>query len=390
MRTTACILALLSCIPSTASAGPGQYRLTREANLPRNGDRLVGQVAGPVEYCALGENVLWDFSGLSLLGRAKPVSYASSGDSMIVAIENGQYSYYTMCGDTAFLFMQRAQGKRLGYERPEQVMTYPLGYHCSSGDYFYSEGSIDGSTFIRQAGYSNVGVSASGRMITPDGDSLRHVLLVRYVRHGTTDIIPDTRVSLACTGNQGVTSVDNINSILASDSVTHRLEILRWYARGVRYPVLEISIVKTFYYGEPSDSVVSTTYYSPAMQRRDLEHDELNDSLFAADMSEPFLTGVKSGPSQDRGNTPPCSSNLCTLYPTIVSSVTTVGYTAVADTRIDISVYSAAGSLVSHSSEAAPFGRGNVTLRLDSLTRGTYLVTVLLGDNKFYYKIFKE
>lgn len=43
--------------------------------------------------------------------------------------------------------------------------------------------------------------------------------------------------------------------------------------------------------------------------------------------------------------------------------------------HIDFPVYSAAGSLVSQSSEGAPFGRGNVTLGLDSLARGTCLVT---------------
>lgn len=368
------------------------YTLTRGLNMPRGGDKVAGCRVEPFSAVETGADVLWDFSGLDTGQETGSVRYSVSGDTLLVRSEGAEQAFYRMSGDTLSLVCLSAPGKLVIYPRPEQVVRFPMSHLESSGGYFTASGRIDGDVCLSQAGYSNTGISAWGRLITPDGDSLRNVLLAKYIRHGTTEM------SRSGNPDRVIPCIDSINLRLATDSVTHRMETLKWFARGLRYPVVEVNTIKTYHYGAAVDSVVVATYNSPRSQRESLASDPANDSLYLADMQKPFGPSPFSL-SRGAGSTPDgggledgmgLRGNSCNLYPTIVDAVTTIRYLALEECQLVATVFSPSGSQTCRYAAAIPAGEGEMALDLSALARNAYVVTVTLGNDKFDFKIFKE
>ena len=214
-----------------------QYRLTAGCNMPRGGDQVTMEVMSNPQAVRIGGNVLWDFSRLRLAERDMPLRHVSRGDSVLVRVEGRENSTLQLSGKGWQLASSRDLDRYLNYPLPERLMALPMAYGDTASGFFYGEGMADGVRFLRQQGETRVEALASGRLITPDGDSLRHALLVRRLRLGTTELSGDFDRSLKVSGD---------STLLSRDSLT------------ARYPILESTRIVSFCHGEPSDSLTVT------------------------------------------------------------------------------------------------------------------------------------
>ncbi len=384
------MLAIITLYCSMVSA----YYLDFSHNSPRNGDVLNAETIELFNTITTGDNVTWDFAELRVENTGKQIKYYKLSDSLIAKAENREVSYLAMSGDTISLVVHNAPFKHLDMLLPELLMAYPMGYTSCVGCWFYGEGVVDGSHYLRQAGNSCTAVEAKGRLITPDCDSLRNVLLVHRYRAGSTHISADFSKSFLMRGDSLMLNSDSIAGWLVNDSITHSIDTYSWYARGYRYPILEQNIVKTFYNQIQVDSLTKTCYFSPKMQEEELAEDAQNDSLRMIDRNEPWnIEQLIQGNGAGLSN-----SNLgflsqgdcCTLSPLVVDVSTTLSYNSETPTNIMVGIYSMTGAFMSGFTRQTQDTHGNLSIDTSQLHQGEYVVTAYIGSKLFSFKIFRK
>ena len=370
------------------------FYISHEYNAPRNGDILKAEELVRVPISTIGNDVTWDFSDLRVACSDISIRYIKLNDSVMVRRKGKEMSNYTIFGDSISQTMYCTPDKRLGFLRPELLAVYPMGYTSCATDYFYSEGIIDGSHYIRQAGNSCTAIEAKGRLITPDCDSLRHVLLAHRYRIGTTYISPDFSKSFSNSLDSLMLSNDSISKWISSDSITHSIDTYSWYAQGYRYPVIEQNIVKTFYNKVQVDSVSQTLYFSPRMQEEDLIKDELNDSLRIVNRNEPwdFNLSVNNEDNINHGANLGflAQGNVCNLSPILVDNSTTLFYNCESSTTIEIRIFNMSGALLAYYINTVQGTHGSLSVDTSQLRQGEYIVNVILGKDVFSFKIFRK
>lgn len=370
------------------------YYLNREYNMPRNGDILKAEELVRVPVTTIGNDVTWDFSDLSVACSDISIRYIKPNDSVMVKCKRKEMSYYTIAGDSVSLTEYCAPDKRLEMIRPELLAVYPMGYTSCAADFFYSEGTIDGSYYMRQAGNSCTAIEAKGRLITPDCDSLRHVLLAHRYRVGTTYISPDFSKSFLNSRDSLMLSNGSILEWMSSDTITHSIDTYSWYAQGYRYPVIEQNIVRTYYNQVQVDSVSQTLYFSPNMQEEDLAEDELNDSLRIANKNDPWEfnrpVDNRNGGYQGDNLGFLAQGNVCSLSPILVDNSTTLFYNCESPTTIDVRIYNMGGALISYCNNNVSNSHGSLCINTAQLRQGEYIVNAKIGNEVFSFKIFRK
>ena len=370
------------------------YYINQEYNAPRNGDVLKAEELVRIPVTTIGNDVTWDFSDLSVDCSDISIRYIKLNDSVMVRCKGKEMSYFAIYGDSISQTEYCTPDKRLEIIRPELLAVFPMGYTSCVADYFYSEGILDGSHYMRQAGNSCTAIEAKGRLITPDCDSLRHVLLSHRYRVGTTYISPDFSKSFLNNRDNLMLSNDSILEWMSSDTITHSIDTYRWYAQGYRYPVIEQNIVKTFYNKIQVDSVNQTLYFSPRMQEEDLTKDALNDSLRIVNRNEPwdFNLSVNNEDNINHGANLGflAQGNVCNLSPILVDNSTTLFYNCESSTTIEIRIFNMSGALLAYYINTVQGTHGSLSVDTSQLRQGEYIVNVILGKEVFSFKIFRK
>lgn len=370
------------------------YYLNREYNVPRNGDILKAETLENVPTLTIGKEVTWDFSDMGVAYSDISIRYVKLNDSVMVRCKGKEMSYFAIYGDSISQTEYCTPDKRLEIIRPELLAVFPMGYTSCAADFFYSEGTIDGSYYMRQAGNSCTAIEAKGRLITPDCDSLRHVLLAHRYRVGTTYISPDFSKSFLNSRDGLMLSNDSILEWMSSDTITHSIDTYRWYAQGYRYPVIEQNIVRTYYNQVQVDSVSQTLYFSPKMQEEDLAEDEMNDSLRIVNRNEPWEfnrpVDNRNGGYQEENLGFLAQGNVCSLSPILVDNSTTLFYNCESPTTIEVRIYNIGGALMSCCINNVPDRHGSLCVNTAQLRQGEYIVNAKIGNEVFSFKIFRK
>ena len=374
------------------SATP-QYNLTAAFNLPVDGDRVPRITLEDTPEPVAGYDMLWDFSGLATGSEHHRVVHHWLGDTLLIT-ENRERDILLLDGDTLYTVGHRSPAKKMDYALPETALVFPEGYGGAMGGLFYSEGVVDQANYMRQTGHASSSVVGYGRMITPDCDSLRHVLLVRTERHGSSVVTPDFGISFDCRADSAMLSADSIGRWLVTDSVTHRLVTHRWYARGYRYPVVETGALTVYRFGTQVDSVEVAWYTPPVMQETELQPDAPNDSLRTLNRMEPFWPA--SPPPYGGGSPGGCiqpglmaEGSSCLFTPTVVGDNAIVTYAAAEPCMLSVAIHSAGGALLWQSARQVDAGAGTVPVDTSQLPTGTHVATVVVGSDVFSFKIFR-
>ncbi len=390
-----------------------EFMLTKDLNFPRSGDRFLRQEFHSFNNSiAMGYNCLWDFSTIKIKPEQIETRYVSRVDTTIVEVENREQRFYSTTKDTIYLYRQASSGKLMKFYIHKPIMKFPMKLGSRVDGYFWGEGRMDLSKYVRHVGKSTIEIVGRGRMITPEMDSLRHVLLLKETSYGSITITKDFSISLEETKDSTMLSPDTINTWLHNDSITGKLEILKWYARGYRYPIIENRRVISYYKGLAIDSINVMYYHSTASQKYNLDEDLVNDSLRQNENEEAFdrlfdglpqsksIAQIKSLGSDLSKNRASSTNSViaqetigeewCDLYPRVVSQSTTLSYSTTNVNDVEISVFSSSGALMWQKKISTLESTGTIECPTAELVSGDYLLTCLIGEKRYSFKIIKK
>ena len=372
-----------------------QYSLERTTHLPRPGDRLGKQETAYKSPGAKGTGIVWDFSELENRNANYELRYTSPhlGSDTIVGIEHRTMYRYQLSGDTLFTPGYENSTTRIGYRIPESLLIFPFPYGRSLTTCFGGKGNYCNRLGIDICGRSTVTADATGLMILPGGDTLRHVLRVHTCKlvFERTGPGPAHAVAGVDTVAGPVCYRDSVNRYLADDSAHFQIDTWRWYAEGYRYPVFE-SIHSAICKSGKKSTHFSTSFYSPPkeqyyglsgdpenQERRDRREMDHHPEAFPAADSEKKDSGHEY---EDEFIRYVCISD---------GQEVSLSYTLKTDSDVGIELYDIQGrrySAVQKACQSA--GSYREQFPLGKLSAGEYLLRIAIGNKTYGEKILKR
>ena len=384
--------------------------LTQYANGMRAGDRLSREMLAFSPRMLTDTLKTWDFSQVISQDTIRVTHYNKYDENHVVENENGENRLYRLDSIGRKLTRHYRGGMDIKYAITEDV-DYPIMCGGFRQGKFFGEGKLGSLAYIKNAGFSSVSANKVGNMITPDGDTIPDVLRLRYHRSGTTHIDGSFRKSFIETRDSALFSTDSICHWLATDSVTHSIDKWQWYARGYRYPIIEMRSAKTYYYGVACDSIQETYYYPISLQQAEVGNDTINEYYrnhkeiagYVMPVNNyggrgTYGSGVGTGNSQDKDNgiDNGIAGSLsekaaeCTITPTYTTGDVTAWCLLHTPENVSVSIYSASGVLMWISEEYLNTGTHEINCPTGVLNDGVYIVSVVIGNQPFAQRILKS
>lgn len=236
----------------------GQSVLTHELNMLRGDDHLVKKQLRHTGLRQRGEGIVWDISYKEVLNDRYRVRYAAVPDtSLLSCVERDTRYYYDCRGDSLLLLGFENNQTKLSYNRPICMLRFPFQYGDSIGGRYSAYGTYCDRQALHTKGRYKTVADATGMLILPSGDTLKNVLRVRTFSQGIDRMT--LRGDSATAGN--------------GETLRIAREILRWYAPGYRYPILEARYTKSL---SRDGKSYTTAFYYPPEEQQYLPLDEAN------------------------------------------------------------------------------------------------------------------
>lgn len=251
--------------------------LSSLANAPREGDLLHMVQVVPPDAGEAGRGRLWDFSDLHEMDSKLKVEHMLVSDTTdtLMAIARRTRRYTLLRGDTLLSPGTENNQWLIRYTMPETLMRFPFTYGDSLSTPFHGTSQYCERTYGRIYGHSSVKADATGVMVTPDGDTLCHVLRVHVLRtEGTLHLPVYTHPAMeALLDSQPSFTADSVYARLQRGGDARTTDTYHFYAEGYRYPVL---IVTTEQYREAS---TAEAFYLSPREQESLAWDPVNERL---------------------------------------------------------------------------------------------------------------
>jgi hypothetical protein len=271
-----------------------QTALTKSNNSFVDGDRLQLQhVELPKDAYDEGQH-LWDFSRMRSLETESRRRFVQKGDSSrhgMACREDGIRYDFSTADDGLVLEGYEDMLTRMMYDQGEQHLRFPMRPGDVMEGCYHGRGIYCNRIALRNYGNYRTEAIAVGSMLTPEGDTLRNVMLLHTDRMMGMQHYPDTY-----SDSLAVFTDDSVRMHLATDSTLIKSVTERWYAYGYRYPILETRQMQTPQ-GEPVSEQLAL-YCPPYVQSAltDSENEQIRQLLACAANS-------------DAGNGSCCNSN---------------------------------------------------------------------------------
>ena len=338
--------------------------------LPRANDEVKRQQVTYVAANEGAENTVWDFTQLECSGREYPACYAEEDayEGLIVGTEFNTRHYYQASTDSLLLRGYENNLTKVEYDRPELLLHLPLTYGERQETLFHGTACYCERLFLRLFGTTSVEVDATGSMLLPSGDTLRHVSRVHIQKLKAEQQYPQLT-----TGQELKAYVDSLT--FTGDSIRQRMhdgrqlmqtDTYRWYAAGYRYPILE----SVAYGPQGAEPLQTVTLYCPPEEQRTL-YDEDNELLrqLLAEADRHAAGGSNDG---DGGNAP---SSLSRCAVGVNGGTVTIDYDLTQPATISALVCNTQGMLFLQQSQASEAGTGHqLTLDCHALRHGEYIL----------------
>lgn len=380
------LLLVSGVLPLVSSA---QLTLNNPYNLPRQDDRLIKR---QVSYKAPGDSgasILWDFSELQITDEHYELRYDTLHKASWVGREHHTMYYYRLRNDTFLLCGYENPTTLFTYRRPEVRLAFPFPYGRGISSYFEGTGQYCYSLNIQIAGKSTVTGDATGGMILPGGDTLRHVLRVH-----TRKLLFERTSPVGGQGKQEdtpfpVMDSDSIDYYLANDSSVSQIDTWTWYAEGYRYPIFEtvesISPVR----GENSQRFSGSFYYPPDEQYYGLEYDVENQAI--RDGMELKYSNNYQGDAVPRRDNGFEDEQIDYRYSTDGQGNLRITYRVHGSACLSFSLYDLQGRQYSAIKRQVTRGQDyQECIPLQDYPEGEYLLRIVCGNKAYGEKILKQ
>ena len=241
-----------------------------DVNMYRANDRLQKQQIAFIDLGRAGNNVLWNLSEVDVMNENYIVEYAEDPQKpdRIRGIEHGTAYSFDKLGDSLLIGRMENRLTKMEYDEKEVWLRFPISYGDSVGGVFHGRGVYCERMAMRSIGhYTNV-VDATGTLLLPDGGKLDNVTRIKTTRKTASVFYPNDSLKV---GLSPLTT-DSVESLMANCKIIE-LEIYRWYAKGYRYPILEIIDIQM---PENKGNRSTAFYCSPSTQEQ-LFYDKTNE-----------------------------------------------------------------------------------------------------------------
>ena len=226
-----------------------------------------------------GQDIVWDFQGLEEQEASHKADYqeAARRKGIIVGTEHATLNYYRQTGDSLLLWGYENNLERVEYDRPILLLHTPLQYGEQWNGMFHGTKAYCEKLFSRVFGIYSAVVDATGIMLLPSGDTLRHVSRVHI-----TEVRAEQQYHQVSTA-AGLKALIDSMAPYTADSIRNRMndgrmlvqtDTYRWYAAGYRYPVLETIITGPL----GKDPVYAASLYC-APEEQEKQADDENGQL---------------------------------------------------------------------------------------------------------------
>jgi len=338
--------------------------------VPRANDEVTLQQTAYVAADEGAEDTVWDFRQLEISDNGYPVCYTEEEayDGLTVGTAFNTRHYYQASTDSLLLRGYENSLTKVEYDRPELLLHLPLTYGERQETLFHGTASYCERLFLRLFGTTSVEVDATGSMLLPSGDTLRHVSRVHIQKLKAEQQYPQLT-----TGQELKAYVDSLT--FTGDSIRQRMQdgrqlmqtdTYRWYAAGYRYPILE----SVAYGPQGAEPLQTVTLYCPPEEQRTL-YDEDNELLrqLLAEADRHAAGGSNDG---EGGNAP---SPLSRCAVGVNGGTVTIDYDLTQPATISALVCNTQGMLFLQQSQASEAGTGHqLTLDCHALRRGEYIL----------------
>jgi len=326
--------------------------LNSRRNCFRSGDVIIKQQVDFKDPGASGKDITWDFSNLNTINDKYQLAYFfpdPSDSSRVTGIEHQTYYHYELKSDTLWLAGYENRTTKMDYQQPEALLRFPFRYGDTLRTTFSGEGLYCQKANLLAGGYTKVSADAYGKLITPENDTLKHVLRVLRVKEFTN---------------------------IGTDSTQMRMETYQWFARGSRYPVFET--IKTFTLRKDSTMEnFSTSFYFSSVNREQLQEDLANANPANANPADNPLK-----PDDILIN--------CSTYPNPVTSDLTVNYELSVDSRVSFLLCDVSGlPWANVPNRALTAGVQQQKISMSGLHSGDYGLYITVNNNIYRRTIIK-
>jgi hypothetical protein len=336
------LLILFACL---ATVSLQAQTLNYGRNSYRAGDIIIKQQVDFKDPGASGRDIQWDFSHVSTVNDKYQLVYyfpAANDTIHLVGYEHNTQYHYTIYSDTLWLVSYKNPTTEMHYDKPEALLRFPFCYGDTMRTPFSGKGMYCQRIGLLSEGYTKITVDATGKLITPDNDTLK-VMRVYRQKEFTN---------------------------IGSDSIRMRLESYQWFALGSRYPVFET--VKS--YTLRKDSVVkdfSTSFYFATINREQLPPDLAN--ALSADAPNPDNLLIS-----------------CSTYPNPVSTDLLVNYELSVDAHVSFLLCDMGGRpWATVSEKALSAGIQQQKIPMSGLPRGGYGLYIRVNGNVYRRTVIK-
>ena len=396
-------------------SGVAQHVITHEANHPHFGDVLNIQEVMYPDPGKSGKNIVWNFSKLIPVEREKgifkkqfneilpgeditkylemittdivQVSYHSSDSGRIIrGLEFGYINSYNDIGDSLAIWEMEWSSSRMEYILPQVLFTYPFTFKDKSTCYFSAYGVLYERMGVKLVGSVETEADGYGTLILPGNDTIYNVLRVKIVKTELEEIEGSYNKK---NGKEWKVKGDSIEALLKlhkKDLPT--TEIIRWYAEGYRYPVLEtIYSYKNLGGNKKTDEIRMAYYYDPLQQDADyMASDAINKAIVSKTEHPAMKVSVP------RQIAHPIETNpfKYRIFPNPTQDDLTVELYLDFEATVKTSLFTLKGSLVYQSENKKPDGHSTKHVPMSNLPKGQYVLYINCGETTISEKIIKK
>jgi hypothetical protein len=265
-------LILFSIILFLISACPLQAQgISIVMNAPRGGDVLVSHQVEATDFFHDDSSQMLDLRNAELRNKTRLSLKSLGRDDSLACVSRFGRNYLVLRNDTLYFSGSENNQMRVSYLNPIPVLAYTLKKDASADGVFQAKGTYCDKWCLSAMGKWQLSANDGDVVITPDGDSLRHVLRVTLARQILS------RYHLLSDSLQFFEplSDDSIHWCLRQEEMPVSEEDRMWFVPGYRYPVLtshsttleESSVTDAWYYAPESQSALAMDPENEALRK---------------------------------------------------------------------------------------------------------------------------
>lgn len=336
-----------------------QTMLTSDLNNPRIGDKLVRQHMGFYNCEQTGKGNIWNLADVELLDDYSNSIYQNGHNRGFDILDTeGRTNYFLdVKGDSLSILGFENNTVNVSYSSPIVLLRYPMAFGDSISSHFSGKGTYCEEYDIDVDGFFTSKVDASGIIVTPTNDTINDVLRLKSDIVFTCNVVNDSTL------------------FHSRDNNTVKETLIRWYARGERYPIIESIIYE---YG---DIELLSSYYCPPHAQRLLDNDDNNEKERTRGRNV-----LASGSSKCGITTSGDFSYV--IYTTKGSDAIRIEYSTGTECPFACFLYDYSGALV-WTSPSNKVGKGAHYIEIDNVKKknGVYIIVFAVGENRYTEKL---